>query len=140
MRHGRPITIETLPKSHRELRGLYHGETDEGCAFQLYVQSGTRQASGNQLMKAHIDAMSRGRPMSQSDLRVQYDEIYVIVGRGNRKDIRLNANGTYSHGNVFGHDLREIVTNMIKVFGPRPRPTEEEPEEQIQPQSAPKPF
>ena len=120
--HGQRIAIEDLPASHRQMRGLYAGETDSGCPFQIYVYSGTRQASGNEMMKAHIHAMSRGRPMLPSDMRVSHEEVYVIVGNHHRKDIRINPNGSYSHGSLHGRTFREIVESMIETSGPRPKP------------------
>jgi hypothetical protein len=141
---GQPIDIESLPRNHRELRGVYQGQSEDGCPFQLHVQHGSRQASGNQLMRAQVTALRRGRPMTPSDMRVEYDEIFLLVGRSGRMDIRLNPNGSYSHGNVFGRDLREIVTNMITTFAPRFRPVEREREDEDtrtpSPKTGPKPF
>lgn len=127
MRHpGQPITIETLPESHRELRGIYAGVTDDGCPFQIYVNSGQRRAGGNDLMRAHIKSLQRGRPMTDSDLYVQHDDIYILIGRQQRKDIRINPNGTYGHGNIHGRTFKDIVVNMIGVFAPKPKPRTDE--------------
>lgn len=140
--HGQPITIETLPDSHRNLRGTYSGETDDGCPFQIYVNSGQRRAGGNDLMRAHIRSLSQGRPMAGSDLYVQHDEIYILIGRQHRKDIRINPNGTYGHGNIHGRTFKDIVVNMIGVFAPKPKPRtdEDEPSVPVPAPSGPKPF
>lgn len=119
--HGHPITIETLPNNHRELRGAYSGETDDGCPFQIYVNSGQRRAGGNDLMRAQIRSLTRGRPMADSDLYVQHDEIYILIGRHHRKDIKLNVNGSYGHGAIYGRTFKDIVVNMINTFAPKPK-------------------
>jgi hypothetical protein len=140
--HGQPITIETLPASHKNLRGTYSGETDDGCPFQIYVNSGQRPAGGHALMRAHIRSLSQGRPMSNSDLYVQHDDIYILIGRHSRKDVRINPNGTYSHGNIHGRTFKDILVNMIGAFSPKPelKAKEEEHSEVDRKVSSPKPF
>lgn len=135
-RHGQPITIERLPRSHKELKGLYAGETATGCPFEIYVLSGQRRASGNDLVRAQVRSMTTGRPMTNSDLYVPHDEIYVIIGNHHRKDIRINLNGTYAYGSIFGRTFREVVENMIEAFAPKLK--REEPAEPTS--TSPKPF
>ncbi|MCS4089631.1 hypothetical protein [Rhizobium sp. BK176] len=136
MRHrGQPITIDTLPNTHERMRGTYSGETDDGVPFELYVHSGQRRAGGNDLMRAHIRSLTQGRPMSSADLHVKYDEIYILIGNQQRKDIRVNPNGSYGYGNIHGRTFKDIVVNMLEAFGPKPK---------IAPETAaptgPKPF
>lgn len=141
MRHaGQPIKLETLPADHRQLRGTHAGVTDDGCAFQIYVNSGQRRAGGNDLMRAHIRSLTQGRPMTNSDLYVQHDEIYILIGRHSRKDIRFHDNGTYGHGSIHGRTFRDIVTKMIEVFAPKPKADEEEATVPDPVPSGPKPF
>lgn len=102
------------------MRGTYSGETEDGCAFEIFVNSGQRRASGNELMQAKIRSMTQGRPTSNSDLYVQHDEIYILVGNHHRKDIRINPNGSYSYGNIHGQTFKDIVVNMIEAFGSIP--------------------
>jgi hypothetical protein len=136
MRHrGQPITIDTLPNSHDRMRGTYSGETDDGLPFEIYVNSGERRASGQQMIKSHIQSMARGRPMSHSDLYVKYDEIYLLIGNQPRKDIRVNPNGSYGYGNLHGRTFKDIVVNMLEAFGPKPKTAPQTP-----PPSGPKPF
>ena len=136
---GQPITLEKLPRNHREMRGLYSGETDEGFPFTLYVHSGTRRATGNEMMKAQITSMTRGRPLSSADLNVPREEIYIVVGNGHRKDIAVNPNGSYSHGNVFGRTFKEVVEGMLRAYGPRPAAPKVELSAE-DPATSPKPF
>lgn len=132
MRHrGQPITIDTLPNSHERMRGTYSGETDDGLSFQIYVNSGQRRASGQQMMQT----LARGRPLSHSDLYVKYDEIYILIGNQHRKDIRVNQNGSYGYGNIHGRTFKDIVVNMLEAFAPKPTIAP-----QTQPPSGPKPF
>ncbi|MBY3433339.1 hypothetical protein HFN89_04080 [Rhizobium laguerreae] len=136
MRHrGQPITIDTLPASHGRMRGTYSGETDDGCPFAIYVNSGQRRAGGNDLMRVHIRSLAQGRPMSHSDLYVQHDEIYILIGNQQRKDIRINANGSYGYGNIHGRTFKEMIVNMLEAFGPKPKTAPQSPAP-----SGPKPF
>lgn len=125
---GRPISLEALPRTHKQLSGTYAGETDDGCPFQLYVSSGTRRASGHEIVRAQINSMTRGRPLSQSDLMVPYDEIYMIIGNGHRKDVSVNPNGSYFHGRIVGRTFEEVVVKMLETFAPAPKPKEEAPQ------------
>jgi hypothetical protein len=141
MRHrGQPITIDTLPNTHERMRGTYSGETDDGCPFEIYVGSGQRRAGGNDLMRAHIRATTQGRTMSNSDLYVQNDEIYILIGNQGRKDIRLNPNKTYGYGAIHGRTFKDIVVQMIKAFGPKPKPPVDDEGPATPVHSGPKPF
>lgn len=136
---GQPITIERLPKDHREMRGAYSGQTDDGCPFEIYVNSGQRRAGGNDLMRAHIRSLTQGRPMTNADLYVQHDEIYILIGRHSRKDIRINPNGSYGHGSIHGRTFREIVENMLRAFAPKPKLKADDDKSPVPP-TGPKPF
>lgn len=135
-RRGQPISIDRLPRTHKDLNGYYTGETDDGCPFAIYVHSGTRRANGHEIMQAQIKSMSRGRPMPSADLYKPHEEIYIIVGRRNRMDIRQNPNGTYFYGQVFGRTFDEVVVNLIAAYGPKPKAETAD----IPPPSSPKPF
>jgi hypothetical protein len=139
-RRGQPITIDTLPNSHERMRGTYSGETDDGCRFEIYVNSGPRRAGGNDLMRAHIRSLSQGRPMSNSDFLVHQDEIYILIGRQHRKDIKINPNGTYGHGSIHGRTFRDIVENMIRAFAPKTSSKTDEDGLSGPAPSLPKPF
>lgn len=130
--NGQKIELDAIPERHDRLRGTYVGQTDDGVSFQLYVNSGHRRAGGNELMKAHISAMTRGRPMSVGDMSVAYDDIYILVGGHHRKDIRVNPNGSYSHGQLHGRTFRDMIATMLEVYAPASKPTPRS--------STPKPF
>ncbi len=122
IRPGQKIKPSDLPDSLRELHpGRYHGETDEGLGFELVVNSTTRGMTGNEMVKATIDGMRRGRP-GPSTLRVQQTEIYIMISRQPRRDIRDNGTGYYSHGSMGSRSLREVVEMMLRYYGPRPAP------------------
>jgi hypothetical protein len=117
---GQKLTLADLPESHRHMQaGRYQGETEHGIAFEVVINVTTRGMSGSEMVKATIDGMRRGRP-GPSTLRVDQTEIYVLIGRQGRRNIRENGNGYYSNGNIGSRSLREVVEKMIAYYGAKP--------------------
>jgi hypothetical protein len=120
LRPGQKLSPADLPESHTHLQaGRYQGETEDGVPFELVINTTTRAMSGNEMVKATIDGMRRGRP-GPSTLRAPQTEIYLLIGRQGRRNIRDSSNGYYSNGNIGSRNLREVVEKMIAYYGPRP--------------------
>jgi hypothetical protein len=120
LRPGQKLSPAELPESHTHLQaGRYQGETEDGVSFELVINTTTRAMSGNEMAKATIDGMRRGRP-GPSTLRVPQTEIYLLIGRQGRRNIRDSNNGYYSNGNIGSRSLREVVEKMIAYYGSKP--------------------
>jgi hypothetical protein len=102
------------------MSGAYAG-TAHGCDFQIVVSSGMRQASGHEITRASINAKMRGRPLSGTDFKKPYEEIYLLIGNQHRRDIAVNQ-GSYSHGRIVARSLKDVVAKMIDTFAPKPAP------------------
>jgi len=109
-----------IPEDHRRAPRLFHGVTDGGVEFDLQVGTVRRRAGSSQLVKAHVQAMSRGRPMTHDDLYQEETEIILFIRNRQRIDIRLNPSNTYSVGHRTSRSLRGIVTEVLDRFEPKP--------------------
>lgn len=112
-------TMAEIPQDHRRCPPRFSGVSDDGVAFDLEIGNRRRRVGSGDLAKAHVMALSRGRPLSESDLYREETEIALFVEGRRRVDIRVNRNGTYSVGNRHSRSLREIVEFAVAAHAPR---------------------
>lgn len=113
------ISPSELPVNHRDmLGGRYRGATDDDVKFELVIHSYSRPLRGNEIAKATIDAMRRGRP-GPSFARVDETEIYLLIDRQSRRDIKVE-NGYYHYGQIGSRSFKDVVEKIIEYYRPRP--------------------
>jgi hypothetical protein len=122
MQPRRPI--EELPASHLRLpQGfVFNGIDENGIEFELRFQNLRRRVSSSGMVKAQIRSMTRGRPLTQSDLYEEEATLTLFVSRKARLDIRINPNMSYSIGRHTERTLPEIVSAGLRQFTPRSAP------------------
>lgn len=111
-----------IPDSHRRAPTRFLGVTEHGLEFDLEVRDVRRRANTSQLVRSHIAAVTRGRPLTNDDLYQSETEITLFIRGRNRVDIRLNPNGTYSIGHRTHRSLKETVKEHLDRFAPAPAP------------------
>lgn len=117
---GMKIRPSDLPASHEQMvEGRYEGETDDGVPFALIVRTSHRGMTGNELMKATVSAMRRGKS-GPTTLRVEELEISLMIGKKQKLDIHDNGSGYYHYGQIGSRNFREVVEKLIAYFGPKP--------------------
>jgi hypothetical protein len=112
------LDVEEIPQTHRGMMGTYRGRSERDVPFQLVIEYVNRRVSGNDLMRKQVQALSRGRPLSQSDMYKDELRIWISVGRSHAKDITLNPNGSYSHGRLIARTLQDMVFKVIDEYSP----------------------
>lgn len=115
----RPLPIDQLPDSHRQLSGRYQVETEGGVLFELSVHVGTRARTGTELMRASIHNLQRGRPGGMVDMRVEHQEIMVLFPGQHRKDIRITQQGSYTSGQLASRSFRDVVQQLANLYTPK---------------------
>ena len=119
--HERPLPIDKLPDSHKAMsNGRHFVETEEGVVFELRVSMGTRALSGSEMMRASIKNLQLGRPPNAIDLRVERNEIMVLLPGQHRKDVNVAEQGYYCHGRVSSRSFREAVKKIVELYIPKP--------------------
>ena len=107
MRHrGQPIELDDIPRDHKALRDAYVGTTPNGHQFMLQVSSTQRRVGGNTLIKNHINAQARGRPMTHADLYSDVGEAFILIGNQQR------FSGYSIKGVHFGTDRAQRVVGF----------------------------
>lgn len=115
-------TPDAIPTDHRRAERRFLGVTEDGLEFDLEVGSTRRRVGSGDLVKAQMNAMARGRPLSGADLYREEPEVVLFIKGRRRVDIRVNPNGSYSVGHRHSRSLREIVEGSLSEFAPHPSP------------------
>lgn len=104
-----------LPRTHRGHAGRFAARTKAGTAFSLSISPVRRRRGGHDLIRAHMRATARGRPMSHGDLYAETTEIALLVADRVRVDIRIRLDGSYEASSCreSGRDLRDLVARIV---------------------------
>jgi hypothetical protein len=122
MQRQRPI--DELPQNHTRLQSgyVFNGVDDNGIEFELRYANTRRQVSSSEMVKAQINAMRRGRPMTSADIYKEEPSLTLFIAHRRRVDIRINPNMTYSVGRDNSRTLKGIVEMSLRPYAPRPSP------------------
>ena len=114
----RNITINDIPDNHTHLQGYHTCENDDGIKFSLSITKGRQRVGSNELVKAQIKSITRGGPISQSDLYKENTRIILQIENFHQLEITANENGTYSNGRMSDQRLNGLITQMIERYAP----------------------
>lgn len=111
-----------IPTDHRSFRGAFDGVTEDGMTFRLEVRDRNKRLGSAGLVKAHLKSMTRGRPMTTSDMYEKVVEIVLYVPDRHRSDIEVLPSGMYRHGRHADRSLRALVSALLDDMAPRAVP------------------
>ncbi len=113
--------LSEMPRDHSRFRGAFEGVTEDGQTFRLEVRNSKKRMNSGEIVRAHMQAQSRGRPMAS--MYKDTIEITLYVPGHHRRDIEILPSGMYRQGRHVDRTLPGVVECVLDEMRPRSAPS-----------------